>query len=30
MDVINFYRVSDAFGEFSNFAPFPIELEESV
>lgn len=26
-NVINFYRVSDDFGEFSNFAPFPIELD---
>jgi len=27
MNVINFYLVSDAFGEFSNFAPFPIFLD---
>src|SRR5687768_2897329 len=26
MDVINFYSVSDPYGEFSNFAPFPIRL----
>jgi predicted NAD-dependent protein-ADP-ribosyltransferase YbiA (DUF1768 family) len=25
MDVINFYRVSDKFGQFSNLAPFPIK-----
>ncbi len=24
---IHFYRVGDAFGEFSNFAPFPIQIE---
>src|SRR5262245_8723117 len=24
--VIQFYRVSDEYGEFSNFAPFPITL----
>ena len=27
MDVINFYSVSDEFGQFSNFAPFPINLD---
>jgi ribA/ribD-fused uncharacterized protein len=27
LTVINFYRVSDQFGEFSNFAPFPIDLD---
>jgi N-glycosidase YbiA len=27
MDVIDFYSVSDEFGEFSNFAPFPIRIE---
>lgn len=27
MDVINFYSVGDSFGEFSNFAPFPITLD---
>ena len=27
MDVINFYSVSDEFGQFSNFAPFPIVLD---
>jgi ribA/ribD-fused uncharacterized protein len=26
MDAINFYRVADKFGQFSNFAPFPISL----
>src|SRR5262249_35058274 len=26
-DVINFYRVSDDYGCFSNFAPYPIELD---
>lgn len=25
--VIHFYSVSDEFGEFSNFAPFPIQLD---
>jgi ribA/ribD-fused uncharacterized protein len=27
MKIINFYRVSDEFGEFSNFAPFPIKVD---
>lgn len=27
MDVVNFYSVSDEFGQFSNFAPFPINLD---
>jgi ribA/ribD-fused uncharacterized protein len=27
VDVINFYRVSDEFGQFSNFAPFPITID---
>lgn len=27
MDVINFYSVSGDFGQFSNFAPFPISLD---
>lgn len=27
MDVINFYSVSDEYGEFSNFAPFPIRVD---
>lgn len=27
MDTINFYRAGDDFGEFSNFAPYPIQLE---
>ena len=27
MDVVNFYSVSDDFGQFSNFAPFPISLD---
>jgi ribA/ribD-fused uncharacterized protein len=26
-DVINFYRVSDDYGCFSNFAPSPIQLD---
>jgi len=26
-EVINFYRVSDDFGCFSNFAPFPIDVD---
>jgi N-glycosidase YbiA len=26
-DVINFYRVSDEFGCFSNFAPYPVLME---
>ena len=26
--VINFYRQGDPFGEFSNFAPFPITLKD--
>jgi ribA/ribD-fused uncharacterized protein len=28
--VIHFYRVSDAYGEFSNFAAFPIRLRGKV
>jgi ribA/ribD-fused uncharacterized protein len=27
MERIEFYKVSDSYGEFSNFAPFPIEIE---
>lgn len=27
MDVVNFYSVSDEFGQFSNFAPFPIRVD---
>ena len=27
MQVIHFCRLDDEYGEFSNFAPFPIELE---
>jgi N-glycosidase YbiA len=27
MDVINFYSVAGEFGQFSNFAPFPINLD---
>ncbi len=27
MDAVHFYSVHDAFGEFSNFAPFPIALD---
>jgi ribA/ribD-fused uncharacterized protein len=26
-DVINFYRVSDEYGCFSNFAPYPIQVD---
>jgi predicted NAD-dependent protein-ADP-ribosyltransferase YbiA (DUF1768 family) len=26
MDTINFYKVLDAFGQFSNFTLFPIDL----
>lgn len=29
-DVIQFYRVSDEYGEFSNFAAFPIKLQGKV
>jgi N-glycosidase YbiA len=25
--VVNFYSVSDEFGEFSNFAPYPFALD---
>ncbi len=27
MDAVNFYLKSDAFGEFSNFAAFPIDVD---
>lgn len=27
MDIIHFYSVSDEFGQFSNFAPYPIRLD---
>lgn len=27
MNVVRFYRVTDEFGEFSNFAPYPILLD---
>ena len=27
MDVVSFYSVSDEFGQFSNFAPFPIKVD---
>ncbi len=30
MKFINFYSVSDEFGEFSNFAKFPIKLKEKL
>ncbi len=30
MSTLNFYRVSDPFGEFSNFAPFPIKLDGKI
>ncbi len=26
-DIVNFYSTSDEFGEFSNFAPYPIALD---
>lgn len=26
-DVINFYRTGDEYGSFSNFAPYPIEID---
>ncbi len=26
MEVINFYRVGDAYGCFSNFAPYPMTI----
>ncbi|MEM6258263.1 MAG: NADAR family protein [Planctomycetota bacterium] len=29
-DPIKFYSVNDVFGEFSNFAPFPIKLQKKV
>ncbi len=29
-NTINFYRVSDAYGEFSNFAPYPITIDGKV
>jgi ribA/ribD-fused uncharacterized protein len=28
--VINFYSVNDEFGEFSNFAPYPIRLDNKL
>jgi ribA/ribD-fused uncharacterized protein len=27
MDTIHFYRVAEPFGEFSNFAPFPVTID---
>lgn len=30
MDEIRFYRVQDPYGEFSNFAPYPITLDGKV
>ncbi len=30
MEVVNFYSVSDDFGQFSNFAPFPIKLDDQL
>lgn len=27
METINFYRTKDTYGDFSNFASFPIEIE---
>lgn len=29
-DLINFYRVSDEFGCFSNFAPYPVRMDGKV
>ena len=29
-DVINFYRASDEFGCFSNFAPYPVRIGGKV
>jgi ribA/ribD-fused uncharacterized protein len=30
VDVINFYRTGDQYGSFSNFAPYPIEIDGKV
>jgi ribA/ribD-fused uncharacterized protein len=30
MDTIHFYRVADPYGEFSNFAPFPVTIDGAV
>jgi ribA/ribD-fused uncharacterized protein len=30
MNTINFYKIKDPFGEFSNFALFPIKLDNKV
>lgn len=30
MEVIKFYSVNDEYGEFSNFALFPIKLDEKI
>src|ERR1700726_190050 len=30
MDAINFYRVSEEFGCFSNFAPYPVRMDGRV
>jgi ribA/ribD-fused uncharacterized protein len=27
MDTIKFYKVNELYGEFSNFAPFPVEID---
>lgn len=29
-EVFRFYRVNDAYGEFSNFAAFPIDLDGTI
>jgi len=29
-DVINFYHVGEEYGEFSNFAPYPIKLKKKL
>jgi ribA/ribD-fused uncharacterized protein len=29
-DTINFYNLEDRYGEFSNFAPYPIELKGKI
>ncbi len=30
MNTIKFYRVNDEFGEFSNFAPYPIKIDSET
>ncbi len=29
-DMINFYYLGEAYGEFSNFAPYPVELDGQI